>query len=106
VVSELVVDGGEGLELVLGLLGILLVDEDLEELGLVSANASALADDLGREDDVVEDRGVNGREGARAGALDALEVSDLRGKARDEQKQGEKNENVGRTENGQRSRRM
>jgi hypothetical protein len=77
VVGELVVDGGKRLKLVLGLLGILLVDEDLEELSLVSADAGALADDLGGEDDVVEDRGVDGREGARAGALDALQVSNL-----------------------------
>lgn len=74
-VGQLAVDRRERRELLLQvvLLLVLRVEEDLEELAAVNRHARALADNLRRGDDVLEDRLVDRRERARARAhLDAL----------------------------------
>lgn len=66
--GELLVDGGEGLELEVNLLAVLGVEVNLEELALVRANAGALGDDLSGVHEVVEDGSVHGSQGAAARA--------------------------------------
>lgn len=81
------VDGREGVELVLEQVGVLgvkvasaasatrmqmhqVIDHShADQLGAVSRNTGPLADDLGREHEVLEDLLVNGGEGAGAGTL-------------------------------------
>ena len=62
--GELLVDGGEGLDLVLDVGLLRLVQVDLDELGAVEFDARALANNLGRVDEIVERRLVHGRERA------------------------------------------
>lgn len=67
--GELAVDLGVGVEAVVDAATLLLVEDDLEELGAVLLGAEALADDLDGVDEVGEDGVVDGSEGPRAGAL-------------------------------------
>lgn len=67
--SELLVDAGEGVKLVLEGGGILLVEEDLDELGTINSLTGTLAGDLGRENEVFEDLLVNLLEGTGTGSL-------------------------------------
>lgn len=66
--SELLVDGGKGVDLVLKGGGILGVKEDLDDLGAIGLDAGALADDLSGVDNVLEGGVVHGSQGAGPGA--------------------------------------
>ncbi len=67
-IGELAVDGSEGLELVVNFLSVLRVEEDLQQLALVSADAGALSNNLGGVNEIVENGGVDSSQGAAAGA--------------------------------------
>ena len=67
-VGELTVDSGEHVQLVLSGLLVLLVQGDAQQLGAVGADASALTDDLGRGNDVLQDGVVHRGQGAVARA--------------------------------------
>lgn len=60
--SQALVDLGVGVETVVDTTTLFLVEDDLEDLGVVLLGADALADDLNRVDEVGEDGIVNGRE--------------------------------------------
>eukprot|EP00216_Chloropicon_sp_CCMP2111_P006478 CAMPEP_0198240480 /NCGR_PEP_ID=MMETSP1446-20131203/5577_1 /TAXON_ID=1461542 ORGANISM="Unidentified sp, Strain CCMP2111" /NCGR_SAMPLE_ID=MMETSP1446 /ASSEMBLY_ACC=CAM_ASM_001112 /LENGTH=211 /DNA_ID=CAMNT_0043923213 /DNA_START=290 /DNA_END=922 /DNA_ORIENTATION=- len=65
--GERLVGGGEGVELGLGVLLILGVEENFEHARPVRGEPGALSDDLCGEDDVAEDGLVHGGEGAGPG---------------------------------------
>ena len=67
--GELAVDLGVRVEAVVDAAALLLVEDDLEELGAVLLGAEALADDLDGVDEVSEDGVVDGGKSPRARAL-------------------------------------
>lgn len=75
--GEALVDGGEGVHLVLDVRELRLVQVYLQELLAVELDARTLADHLGGEHQVREDRVVDGGEGARPRALLLLRAAVL-----------------------------
>ena len=73
--GEAAVDVGVGVKAVIDSTALLLVEDDLEGFGAVLLGAQALANDLDGVDEVSQDSVVDGREGARAGALLLLGVA-------------------------------
>lgn len=73
--SKLVVDGLERLELVVNDGRVLVVEDDLLELGATNLVSNTLANDLGGEDKVLEDAVVNGSESSGHRALLGLAVA-------------------------------
>lgn len=73
--GEAAVDLGVGVEAVVDTATLLLVEDDLEELGTVLLGAEALADDLDGVDEVGQDGVVDGGQSARTGALLGLGVA-------------------------------
>lgn len=73
--SEAAVDLGVGVEAVVNTTTLLLVEDDLEGLGVVLLGAEALADDLDGVDEVGKDGVVDGSQSARTGALLLLGVA-------------------------------
>lgn len=71
--GELAVDLAEGVNLVVNTSTLLGVEEDLDDLVAILLGADALANDLGRVDEVAKDSVVDGGKspGARALLLDA-----------------------------------
>lgn len=67
--SQTTVDLGVGIESVVNTTTLLLVEDDLEDLGSVLLGAQALADNLDGEDEVAEDGVVHSGECARTWAL-------------------------------------
>lgn len=67
--SQLRVDALERVELVLERIAVLRIEEDLEQLAAVLVLPQALADDFGREDEVLESGFVNGLERSRPRSL-------------------------------------
>lgn len=73
--GEAAVDLGVGVEAVVNTTTLLLVEDDLEELGTVLLGAETLADDLDGVDEVGQDGVVDGGQSARTGALLGLGVA-------------------------------
>lgn len=73
--SEAAVDLGVGVEAVVNTTTLLLVEDDLEGLGVVLLGAEALADNLDGVDEVGKDGVVDGSQSARTGALLLLGVA-------------------------------
>jgi len=69
------VDLRVGVEAVVNTTTLLLVEDDLEELGTVLLGADALADDLDGVGEILEDGVVDGSEGSRTGSLLLLGVA-------------------------------
>ena len=67
--GEALVDLGVGVKTVVDTTTLLLVEDDLEDLGVVLLGADALADDLDGVDEVGEDGVVDGGEGPGDGTL-------------------------------------
>lgn len=75
--GEALVDGGEGVHFVLDVRQLRLVEVHLQELLAVELDARALADHLGGEHQVREDRVVDGGKSARARSLLLLRAAVL-----------------------------
>lgn len=73
--GEAAVDLGVGVEAVVDAAALLLVEDDLQQLGTVLLGAEALADDLDGVDEVGQDGIVDGGQSARTGALLGLGVA-------------------------------
>jgi hypothetical protein len=67
--GQALVDLGVGVKTVVDAAALLLVEDDLEDLGVVLLGADALADDLDGVDEVGEDGVVDGGEGPGDGTL-------------------------------------
>jgi hypothetical protein len=67
--GELLVDGAEGVDLVVNTSTLLGVEEDLDDLVAVLLGADALANDQSRVDKVLQDGIVDSGQSARTGAL-------------------------------------
>lgn len=67
--GQALVDLGVGVKTVVDTATLLLVEDDLEDLGVVLLGADALADDLDGVDEVGEDGVVDGGEGPGNGTL-------------------------------------
>lgn len=73
--GEAAVDLGVGVEAVVDAAALLLVKDDLQQLGTVLLGAETLADDLDGVDEVGQDGVVDGGQSTRTGALLGLGVA-------------------------------